>query len=66
MGLATDYCVKFSCLDAVADGFTVYLIQEGCRGVNAEKHGIENALQEMQDSGVILIRASDLDRETRA
>lgn len=60
MGLATDYCVKFSALDAIADGFTVYLIEEGCRGINAEKHGIENALQEMQDSGVVLIHASNL------
>lgn len=60
MGLATDYCVKFSCLDAVDEGFTVYLIQEGCRGVNLQKHDIENALQAMQDRGVILIKLSAL------
>lgn len=53
MGLATDYCVKYSCLDAVADGFSVQVILSGCRGI--EKHGIESALQEMQDRGVILV-----------
>ncbi|MCX7126105.1 MAG: bifunctional nicotinamidase/pyrazinamidase [Gammaproteobacteria bacterium] len=57
MGLATDYCVKFSCLDALDDGFRVYLISDGCRGVDLEKHGIENALQAMQDRGVILINS---------
>lgn len=60
MGLATDYCVKFSCLDAIADGFSVYLIQDGCRGVNLKKHDIKNALQEMQDRGVRLINAREI------
>ena len=55
MGLATDYCVKFSCLDAIDDGFRVSLIVDGCRGVGTEKHGIEKALQAMQDSGVRLV-----------
>jgi nicotinamidase/pyrazinamidase len=31
-GLATDYCVKFSALDAVADGFTTYVIIDACPG----------------------------------
>ena len=60
MGLATDYCVKYSCLDAITDGFSVHLILEGCRGVNLQKHDIENALQEMQDKGVSFIHARDL------
>ncbi|EKD76855.1 MAG: Nicotinamidase [uncultured bacterium] len=60
MGLATDYCVKFSCLDAIADGFTVYLIQDGCRGVNVQKHDIENALNEMQDKGVRLVQSATI------
>lgn len=58
MGLATDYCVKYSCLDAISDGFTVYLITDACRGVNLQKHDIENALRDMQDKGVILINSA--------
>ena len=58
MGVATEYCVKFSCLDAVADGFTVYLIQNGCAGIN--KTDIENALKEMQDKGVRLLHSNIL------
>lgn len=52
MGLATDYCVKYSCLDAISDGFSVTLMLDGCRGI--EKHGIEKALKEMQDVGVVI------------
>lgn len=52
MGLATDYCVKYSCLDAIVDGFTVYLIQEGCRGVNLQSCDVTNALCDMKTKGV--------------
>ena len=35
-GLATDYCVKFSALDASRSGFRTTLVQDGCRGVELE------------------------------
>ena len=54
MGLATDYCVKFSCLDAIADGFTVNLIVDGCRGINLQENDVDAALQEMKFRGVHL------------
>lgn len=60
MGLATDYCVKFSCCDAINDGLTVYLIEDGCRGVNAEKNDVENALLMMKERGVRLIHSADI------
>ena len=34
LGLATDYCVKFTVLDALQSGYTVSVITDGCRGVN--------------------------------
>src|SRR5216117_2401111 len=33
LGLATDYCVKFTALDARQLGFDVWLVEDGCRGV---------------------------------
>ena len=60
MGLATDYCVKFSCCDAIDDGFKVYLIDNGCRGVNIEKNDIENALFMMKERGVRLIHSEEI------
>jgi nicotinamidase/pyrazinamidase len=55
MGLATDYCVKYSCLDAIQQGFEVYIITEGCRGVELQSGDVENALKEMQAAGAKLI-----------
>lgn len=60
MGLATDYCVKYSCLDAVQLGFNTYLIEDACRGVEIKKGDINKALLEMKNRGVKLIRSVDI------
>lgn len=60
MGLATDYCVKFSCLDAVKLGFNVYMIEDACRGVELAKGDIAHAIQEMQAAGVKLITVNTI------
>ena len=52
MGLATDYCVKFTALDARRDGFAATLLLEGCRGVELETGDIDAAIAEMRDAGV--------------
>ena len=60
MGLATDYCVKFSCLDAVADGFSVTLVTDGCCGINLSDNDIENAILEMRQKGVIMRTSQEI------
>jgi nicotinamidase/pyrazinamidase len=52
MGLATDYCVKFSALDAVdmLPGAKVRLIADGCRGI--DPRGVEEAIEAMRQAGV--------------
>ncbi len=52
MGLATDYCVKFTALDAVELGFETHLIEDGCRGVDLNPGDVERAIEEMRDAGV--------------
>lgn len=52
MGLATDYCVKATALDAVREGFTTRLIEDGCRGVGLNEGDVEAALEEMRSAGV--------------
>ena len=52
MGLATDYCVKFTALDAVDLGFETTLIEDGCRGVNINPGDVVQAIKEMQAAGV--------------
>lgn len=55
MGLALDYCVKYTALDAVDLGFKTNLIVEGCRAVNLEAGDDEKALAEMQEKGIVMI-----------
>lgn len=59
MGLATDYCVKYSVLDAAHLGFDVYLIEDGCCGVELHEGDIENALDEMRAAGVKIIQSNN-------
>lgn len=60
MGLATDFCVKFTVLDALAEGFEVQVVQDGCRGVNLRAEDSDQAFQEMRAKGAKLIRSTDL------
>lgn len=60
MGLATDYCVKYTCLDAVSLGFNTYLIADACRGVELKKGDIQQALDEMQTHKVKIIHNSHI------
>lgn len=55
-GLATDYCVKFTVLDALAEGFEVDVATAACRGVNLQPGDSEKALAEMRDAGARLVR----------
>jgi nicotinamidase/pyrazinamidase len=54
-GLATDYCVFFSALDAVKLNFTVYLLGDAVRGVNYPVGSVEKALSAMKSAGVVLL-----------
>ena len=59
-GLATDYCVKFTVLDALQLGFSTYLVSDACRGVNINPHDVENAIQEMQQKGAMVVSSKDV------
>lgn len=60
MGLATDYCVKYTALDARGLGFDVNLITDGVRGVELTPGDCDKALEEMKKAGVRLITSDDL------
>lgn len=52
VGLATDYCVKFTALDAVSLGFKTTVILSACRGVDLKKGDVQRAIEEMEQKGV--------------
>lgn len=57
LGLATDYCVKFTALDACRLGFRTYVIKDGCRAVGDS----DAAFDEMRRAGVIVISSGEID-----
>jgi nicotinamidase/pyrazinamidase len=59
-GLATDYCVKFTALDARGIGLNAHLVEDACRGVNLKAGDVEKAVEEMRGAGVEIVRSSDL------
>lgn len=54
-GLATDYCVKATALDAKKNGFEVYVVVDAVRGVETSPGNVERALEEMSAGGVSFI-----------
>ncbi|MGV8084300.1 MAG: bifunctional nicotinamidase/pyrazinamidase [Coriobacteriia bacterium] len=60
MGLATDYCVKYSVLDALDLGFAVTVIADGCRAVEVSPGDGERAIEEMRAHGARIAASGDL------
>ncbi len=59
-GLATDYCVKFTALDAVGEGFEVFVVADACRGVDLQPGDVARAVEEMKSAGVRVLTSADL------
>ena len=53
-GLATDYCVKKTVLDALNLGFAVHVLSHACCGVNLEADDSRRAFREMLDGGAVI------------
>jgi hypothetical protein len=60
LGLATDYCVKATVLDARQLGFTTHLIVDGCRGVNLQAGNDERAIDDMRAASTHVIQSAEL------
>ncbi|MBC6994347.1 bifunctional nicotinamidase/pyrazinamidase [Neolewinella lacunae] len=60
LGLATDYCVKFTALDALREGFRTCLVVDACRGVDLVPGDVDRAIAEMAAAGVVLTSSAEL------
>ncbi|MEM7587371.1 MAG: bifunctional nicotinamidase/pyrazinamidase [Acidobacteriota bacterium] len=60
LGLATDYCVKFSALDAAQLGLRTTVIEDGCRGVELAVGDSKRAFDAMQQAGVDVVSSSEI------
>ena len=59
-GLATDYCVLASAMDARRLGFRATLVRDACRGVDFPKGSVQEALAAMEKAGVVMTESPAL------
>ena len=59
-GLATDYCVRFSTIDALKKGLKVKLLMDAIKGVNLKADDSEKAIREMTKRGAKKITLKDI------
>jgi nicotinamidase/pyrazinamidase len=62
-GLATDFCVYYSAMDAVHFGFAVSVIIDACRGINIPAGSIDTVISDMKKHGIKIITSSDKPHE---
>lgn len=60
VGLAIDYCVKYTALDSVAQEFSTALIVDACRGVELQEGDGERAIDEMRENGVLIMNSVEI------
>lgn len=59
VGLATDFCVRFSAVDAARLGFDVVVVEDACRAIDLDG-SLSAAMDEMREAGVKLANAADI------
>ena len=59
-GLATNFCVMFSALDAVDSGFKTNLIADSCRGIDTPPGAVVESIETMKKKGVNIIQSRDI------
>ncbi len=60
MGLATDYCVQYSVIDAANLGYKTFLVEDGCFGIEQHSGDVEKAKTNMQAAGAIITQSQEL------
>ncbi len=60
LGLATDFCVKFTTFDARQLGFDVKLVEDGCRGVEMKAGDSEAAIEAMRAAGAAIVESGSI------
>ncbi len=60
LGLATDFCVKFSALDAAKLGLKTIVVEDGCRGIDLQPGGTEEAFEQMRQAGATLVKSGQV------
>jgi nicotinamidase/pyrazinamidase len=65
VGLATDYCVRASAIDACREGFDTTVVTDAIRAVDVNRGDGERALEEMKEAGAKLATSRDFSHAAR-
>jgi len=60
VGLTTEYCIKYSALDAIDLGIKVNVFIDGCRGINLHPQDSEQAIIEMKKKGAKILTSKEI------
>jgi nicotinamidase/pyrazinamidase len=66
LGLATDYCVQYTVLDALQLGFKTFVILDACFGINKNPNDVAKAIKNMTQAGAITMNSHKLLRSLSA
>lgn len=58
VGLAADFCVKWSVLDGIKEGFTMHIVKDAVKGIDLDG-SLEAAWKEMKEAGVNVVESGD-------
>jgi len=59
-GLAADYCVKFTAIDALKSGFKIKILMDAIKGVNLKPRDSEEAIKKITKMGAKKVKLEDL------
>ncbi|MBN2802116.1 MAG: bifunctional nicotinamidase/pyrazinamidase [Deltaproteobacteria bacterium] len=59
-GLATDYCVKFTALDSLKQGYDTVVLKDLCRGVNISPDDEHKSIVELEHAGATILNSSEV------
>jgi len=60
VGVATDYCVLFSVLDALELGFDVHVVRDGCKAINLQPEDEKKAFRLMEEKGADIVESTEV------
>lgn len=59
-GIATDYCVRASAIDAAKAGFKTYVVEDAVAAVNVNPGDDQRAFEDMKKAGVTVVQSEDI------
>ena len=60
VGLATEYCVKYSTLDAIRLGFKTIVVSDACQGIDLQVGDSALAIKQMKEAGACILKAHQI------